>query len=69
MEQRLDRLPDLGYEEDPVEHVKIAVTSFAFKNAEIIHLLKERGDIIKNEQWDQMPVVEQKINHYKNENF
>ena len=49
MEERLDKLPDLGYEDEPVEHVKIAVTAFAFKNAEIIHLLKERGEVIKNE--------------------
>ena len=36
MERRLDLLPDLGYEEEPVEHVKIAMTSFAFRNAETI---------------------------------
>jgi len=36
MEQRLDQLPDLNYEDEPVEHVKIAVTSFAFKNSEVI---------------------------------
>ena len=58
MEQRLDMLPDLGYEDEPVQHIKIAVTSFAFKNAEIIHLLKERGDIIKSEQWDKMPDID-----------
>ena len=49
MERRLDLLPDLGYEEEPVEHVKIALTSFAFRNAETIQLLKKRGLIIKNE--------------------
>ena len=69
MEERLDKLPDLGYEDEPVEHVKIAVTAFAFKNAEIIHLLKERGEVIKNEQWEKMPEIDQKINHHKNENF
>ena len=36
MERRLDLLPDLGYEDEPVEHVKIALTSFAFRNAETI---------------------------------
>ena len=39
MEQRLDQMPDLGFEDEPVEHIKIAVTTFAFKNAEIIKLL------------------------------
>lgn len=51
MERRLDQMPDLGYEDEPVDHVKIAVTTFAFKNAEIINLLQERGDIIKEERW------------------
>ena len=55
MESRLDQLPDLGYEDEPVDHVKIAVTSFAYNNAEIIHLLRERGDTIKSENWDKMP--------------
>ena len=49
MEERLDQLPDLGFEDEPVDEVKIAVTTFAFKNAEIINLLKERGSIIKSE--------------------
>ena len=51
MESRLDRLPDLGYEEQPVEHVKVAVTTLAFKNAEIINLLRARGAAIKGENW------------------
>lgn len=62
-------MPDLGYEEEPVEHVKIAVTTFAYNNAEIIHLLRERGDIIKSEQWDQMAVIDRKINEFKEDNF
>lgn len=39
IEQRLDKLPDLGFEDEPVEHVKVALTTFAFKNADIIELL------------------------------
>lgn len=35
-------LPDLGYEDEP-QDIKIAVTTFAFKNHEIINLLKQRG--------------------------
>ena len=42
-------MPDLGYEDEPVDHVKIAATMFAYNNAEIIHLLRERGDVIKSE--------------------
>ncbi len=44
-------MPDLGYEDTAVENVKIAVTTFAFKNADIINLLKQRGEIIKHENW------------------
>ena len=47
MECRLDELPDLGFEDEPVEEIKIAMTTFAFKNADIINLLAERGEIIK----------------------
>ena len=69
MEQRLDQMPDLGYEEKPVDHIKIAVTSFAYNNPEIIHLLKERGDIIKSEKWTKMADIDNKINEFKDEKF
>ena len=69
MEQRLDQLPDLGFEDEPVEHVKVALTTFAFKNAEIIHLLQERGEIIKNEEWSKMPQIDHRINEIKNGNL
>ena len=49
MEVRLSQLPDLGYEAEPCDRVKIAITSFAFANSKIISLLEERGNIIKNE--------------------
>ena len=67
MEQRLDQLPDLGYEDAPVEHVKIAVTSFAFNNSEIIQLLKERGSVIKSEKWALMEEIDRRINEHKTE--
>ena len=54
----MDQLPDLGYEDEPVDQVKIAVTSFAFNNSEIIELLKQRGNVIKNEQWDKMADID-----------
>ena len=66
MEQRLSKLPDLGYEDEPVEHVKIAITCFAFRNAELIRLLRERGVIIKQEKWDKIEVIDRKINDLKN---
>ena len=69
MERRLDLLPDLGYEDEPVEHIKIALTSFAFNNSETIQLLKKRGLIIKNEEWDKMAEIDKEINTIKNKNL
>jgi len=66
MEARLSDMPDLGYEDQPVEHIKIAVTTFAFRNADMIHLLTQRGDLIKAEKWDKMAEMDKKINDLKN---
>jgi len=33
MQTRLDRMPDCGMEDEPVEHVKIAKATMAFKNS------------------------------------
>ena len=50
MENRLEKLPNLGFDEEP--SVQIACTTLAFNNAEIINLLRERGTAIKSENWD-----------------
>lgn len=62
----MSQLPDLGFEDEPVEEIKIAMTTFAFKNSEVINLLKERGEIIKNENWDEMERIDASINDHKN---
>ena len=41
MENRVNKLPSLGYDE--VAEIKVAVTTMAFKNGEIIDLLRKRG--------------------------
>lgn len=69
MEVRLSRMPDLGYESERVEHVKVAVTTLAFKNAEIIGLLKKRGDAIKMMKWDLQREIEKEINDLKDAKF
>lgn len=51
MERRLSLLPDLGFEDEPVEQIKIAVTTFAYNNGDVIKLLRERGDMIKANDW------------------
>jgi len=65
IELRMSKLPDLGYEEEPVEHIDVAVTSLAYDNAKLIGLLRERGDYIINEKWDKMREVDAKINEMK----
>ena len=69
MERRLDVMPDLGYEDEPVLNVKIAMTTFAFENGAVISLLTERGRVIQNEKWDQMDKMDQKINQLKDSAF
>lgn len=69
MERRVSLLDDQGYEDEPVEHVKIAVTTLAFNNAEMIDLLKQRGTAIKAEKWDQQRKIEEEINQLKSDKF
>jgi len=59
-------MPDLGYEDEPVENIKIASIFLAFHNFDLIDLLKERGALIKKEQWDKMAPIDTKINELKN---
>jgi hypothetical protein len=65
MESKLSALPDLGYEENPVEEVKIACTTFAFNNAQLINLLKLRGAAIQANKFDQMRLIDNQINELK----
>ncbi len=43
--------------------------SFAFNNADIITMLRQRGTFIRNLQFDQGREIEEKIDVYKKENF
>lgn len=49
--------------------MKIADIVFAFNNSELIHLLRQRGAFINNQQFDKMREVEKKISESKNENY
>lgn len=69
MEERLTKCPDLGFEDEPTARIEVAVTTLAFKNADIINLLRERGLAIKAENWDLQRKLEEKINELKNEKF
>jgi len=39
----------------------------AFKNGDVIDLLKKRGSAIKKEQWDYLAELDKEINELKNE--
>ena len=62
-------MPDLGYEDEPPEKIKIALITFAFDNSSLINLLKERGVAIKYENFDQMRKINKKIDDLKVQNL
>lgn len=65
MERRLKQLPDLGYEEEYQDEIKVAVTTFAYKNGSMIEVLRERGDCIKSNDWKGIDKADKKINKLK----
>ena len=67
MEDKLALMPDLGFEDEPQERVNIAVTTFAFDNAELINLLRERGAAITADDFNRMREIDAQINTLKNE--
>ena len=52
-----------------IQEVKIADIVFAFNNADLINLLKERGGHIVRQKYDKMREVEAKISQLKDEKF
>ena len=65
MEKKLTEVPSLGFDE--VKHIKIASTNFAFDNAELIVLLKQRGCAITADDFDKMREIDKQINALKKE--
>ena len=65
MENRLSELPDLGYNDEPSDQIKVAITTFAYKNGDVIELLRNRGNLIKNEDWEGMTKIDAQINTLK----
>lgn len=58
-------MPDLGMDNDKEDggskEMKIAVVTCAFDNAKIVDWLRERGDAIKDENWDKLDRVNDHI--------
>lgn len=69
MEKLLSRQPALGFENQNGDLIKVAMTTLAFKNDHLINLLKQRGEAIKNENWDKQLNLDREINDLKNNNF
>lgn len=69
MEKKLSALPDLGFEDHPVTNVHIAATNFAFDNADLINLLKARGEAITADDFDKMRTIDKQINELKKTNL
>lgn len=60
-------MPDLGFEDEPVDEIKVAITQFAFDNAELVELLKQRGAAITADNFNLMREIDKQINDLKNE--
>lgn len=69
LENNFSRLPDLGFEDQRVERIKISMLTFAFDNADLINLLKQRGLAIKLEKYDKMREINKKIDELKQKNL
>jgi len=56
-------MPSLGLDgpEEEGKPIKIAVITFAFDNSKVIKWLRERGNYIKNEQWDKLERINNDI--------
>jgi hypothetical protein len=65
MERRLTAMPDLGYEDDTPETIIISMLTFAFDNAKVIELLQQRGDTLRANNYDQMRVINKKLDDLK----
>ncbi|CDW71360.1 UNKNOWN [Stylonychia lemnae] len=65
LEQNFSRLPDLGFEDQKIEHIRISMITFAFDNSDLINLLKKRGLAIQQENYNKMREINMKIDHLK----
>ena len=66
LEKTLEKCPNLGYETDDDGNeidpgCAIAQTTFAFRNHDLIALLKERGYYIDNQMWKEVEQTNGKI--------
>ena len=53
----------------PQENVRIVTINFSFENGELIEMLKERGDALRECKWEEVKKIEKEVEHLKNQNF
>jgi len=68
MEEALSAFPNLGFDEG-VTDIKIAKLTFAFDNAVLINLLRQRGMAIKGQNFDKVRELNKKIDQYRQDNY
>lgn len=69
METRLTASTDMGFFcESEQRKIEVAYSTLAFDNRKIIHLLRKRGNHIKNEDWENMHKVNQQFTKEMNQN-
>lgn len=49
--------------------MNIVSITFTYNNAELIKMLKERGECIKSEEWKQVDKINEEIDHLKSEHL
>ena len=65
MEDRISKMPDLGFDEVEPERIRVAVIQLDCDDGEVINLLKDRGEAIKYQKWDKQKKIEAKIEELK----
>ena len=51
------------------ENVRIVTINFSFENGELIEMLKERGEALRECKWEEVKKIEKEVEHLKNHNF
>jgi len=51
-------MPHQGFDEQPTDRIRVVTINFTFDNAELIIMLKERGEFIKAEEWEKVKKIE-----------
>ena len=51
------------------ENVSIVTINFTYENGELIEMLKERGEALRECKWDEVKKIEKEVDQLKNHHF